>query len=795
MTDRLRMWLAAALLALPFAALPPDVATQAPLTTSPWQIGDVFAGVGMPGKNPGTYVVLNPGGTHTGQTLVDPFETDEPGTTTGCVVEFDSQGEALFGTTFAGRTVVRFDALAPHAASTAVALGTSSTGPVPYEDLYAFESIAFDGDPGGYYYVAGNGPLAQERADYVDRRGLILKFDRQHALVDAHDVPADQSGVDWIDVGSDRRTLYYTSEGPPYDIEGQPIGGASIHVFNPDLGHQRLQVTYEGAPYLGRLQAMRLLPPMPGDPDLKPSGFLVATSDLGVFRLDAHGVVIARYEVPGLVGSYYALNLTPDGQSFWTATYQRDPFWAEMCPGGSDFWEDFPEDCALYDPETDDFTRPPPEPEGKIVRFHIPSGAITAGPIAIQLNGTPVDNVWGLCVKREYTAASNTCYELDQDGHAVLDDAGQPIPVTCRVPVFCPADPSHPDCADPAAPIFIPPPDQHHFEGEAVELQLGATVGAGKTATFVIGGLPPGLSADASGLITGTISYLAAGVVYVVSVTVYDGPAGEPGTRSVSGRFEWHITNVNGPPTISAPPAVTIPVGVPVTPIVFPTSDPDLDSLVVTTHGLPPGLTAPALVAAAPAPPYAYTLALTGTPTLAGVFTPTLCVWDQQHGRDPVCVTGFITVVENRPPVCTGAVPSQALWPPNHKFVPVTILGVTDPDGDPITIAITGIQQDEPVLAPGSGQTAYDGIIDGATALVRAERMGGGDGRVYEIFFTVSDGIASCSGSVTVGIPHDQGNAGKPGQKAPVDSGFRYDSLTGAVIIGPASIGSGRRGR
>jgi hypothetical protein len=65
----------------------------------------------------------------------------------------------------------------------------------------------------------------------------------------------------------------------------------------------------------------------------------------------------------------------------------------------------------------------------------------------------------------------------------------------------------------------------------------------------------------------------------------------------------------------------------------------------------------------------------------------------------------------------------------------------------------------------------------------------------YKIFFTASDGIASRSGSVTVGIPHDQGNVGKAGQKAPVDSGYRYDSLTGAVIIGPASTRPGRSGR
>ena len=43
----------------------------------------------------------------------------------------------------------------------------------------------------------------------------------------------------------------------------------------------------------------------------------------------------------------------------------------------------------------------------------------------------------------------------------------------------------------------------------------------------------------------------------------------------------------------------------------------------------------------------------------------------------------------NRPPDCPGAYPSVAtLGPPNNQVVPVDILGVTDADGDPLTITI-----------------------------------------------------------------------------------------------------------
>jgi hypothetical protein len=39
--------------------------------------------------------------------------------------------------------------------------------------------------------------------------------------------------------------------------------------------------------------------------------------------------------------------------------------------------------------------------------------------------------------------------------------------------------------------------------------------------------------------------------------------------------------------------------------------------------------------------------------------------------------------------------------------------------------------------------------------MLRAERSGTGDGRVYRISFEASDGTATCSGTVSVAVPHD----------------------------------------
>lgn len=114
---------------------------------------------------------------------------------------------------------------------------------------------------------------------------------------------------------------------------------------------------------------------------------------------------------------------------------------------------------------------------------------------------------------------------------------------------------------------------------------------------------------------------------------------------------------------------------------------------------------------------------------------------------------------DNTPPVTGLAEPSvERLWPPNHDFYEVEILGVTDPDGDPVRLAITSITQDELVSGTGSGRTAPDASgIGGEVAQLRAERDGSGDGRVYEINFVATDGRGGRStGSVRVCVPHDK---------------------------------------
>lgn len=153
-----------------------------------------------------------------------------------------------------------------------------------------------------------------------------------------------------------------------------------------------------------------------------------------------------------------------------------------------------------------------------------------------------------------------------------------------------------------------------------------------------------------------------------------------------------------------------------------------------------------------------------------------------EPGTGPTTVSETTVTCLNQPPDITDAHPSiDCLWPPNHKFVDITIEGVTDPDGDNVTITIIGITSDEPTSdidgAGGAGKApdADPACIGTPIARVRAERSGTGNGRVYEITFVASDGNGGeTEGTVKVCVPHDV----RKGTCIAIDDGQIYDATT-----------------
>jgi hypothetical protein len=149
----------------------------------------------------------------------------------------------------------------------------------------------------------------------------------------------------------------------------------------------------------------------------------------------------------------------------------------------------------------------------------------------------------------------------------------------------------------------------------------------------------------------------------------------------------------------------------------------------------------------------------------------------------------------NAPPDCSTASPDpDSLWPPEHQFADVAVVGVSDPDGDPVEIVVTAISQDEPVIALGDGLTIPDASGLGSdAATLRAERSSLGDGRVYHVDFLADDGRGGqCEGTVTVCVPHDEAE-GLPGvcvDQGPLfDSTFTGSGSTEPIVIGPVNGG------
>jgi uncharacterized repeat protein (TIGR01451 family) len=166
-----------------------------------------------------------------------------------------------------------------------------------------------------------------------------------------------------------------------------------------------------------------------------------------------------------------------------------------------------------------------------------------------------------------------------------------------------------------------------------------------------------------------------------------------------------------------------------------------------------------------------YTVQATVAPDFSGAITDAVALAHAAAEESNPSDDSASTTIHVAPPAldCSGAVASaQVLWSPNHSLVPISIAGL--PDG--ASAAVTSIAQDEPVGSGGSGGTAPDAyLLDDGTALVRAERSGQGDGRVYLLSFTAAAaGYAPCAGLVQVCVPHDA--------RSPCsDSGPRYDSL------------------
>lgn len=146
------------------------------------------------------------------------------------------------------------------------------------------ESIVFDS--AGNFYVGnlGNG---------------IRKYDSTGTLLQAMPGPGR---VDWMDLASDQCTMIYGQEGS--DIKRWDVcNDVALSNFCSSCTQQAF--------------AMRILP----------NGDVLVADQSDIKRFNSAGALQQNYQPNGISSGWFALNLDPDGTSFWTGTFSNDDFY------------------------------------------------------------------------------------------------------------------------------------------------------------------------------------------------------------------------------------------------------------------------------------------------------------------------------------------------------------------------------------------------------------------------------------------------------------------------------------
>jgi hypothetical protein len=233
----------------------------------PLKKGDVLAGVGN-----GNIAHFDPTGK-----LLDMLETTS-GSSEDTGMCFDAASN-LYSTNFEANTMSKFD----------------SGGNL----LAASFGSGFNVDPESCIFDGSNNVYVGQ----ADGSHEVLKFDTSGKLLASFKPNTEgQRGTDWIDLASDGCTLHYTGE------------GSEIRAFNVCTNTQ-LPVFATGLP--APCFAHRILA----------DGSELVACFTAVEHLNAAGEIIKTYTVPG--GSeLFALNIDPDGTSFWTANITANsPIW------------------------------------------------------------------------------------------------------------------------------------------------------------------------------------------------------------------------------------------------------------------------------------------------------------------------------------------------------------------------------------------------------------------------------------------------------------------------------------
>ena len=140
--------------------------------------------------------------------------------------------------------------------------------------------------------------------------------------------------------------------------------------------------------------------------------------------------------------------------------------------------------------------------------------------------------------------------------------------------------------------------------------------------------------------------------------------------------------------------------------------------------------------------------------------TTTVTLTDTRLDGTTTTCSFTVTVNDTEFPVVSQPTNSPSiLWPPNHQMVPVTN-NYTATDNCPGLNCVLTVSSSEPINGLGDGDTAPDWqVIDAHHVLLRAERAGRGNGRLYTITTTCTDASGNVTTKTsTVFVPPNQKN-------------------------------------
>ncbi len=269
------------------------------------------------------------------------------------------------------------------------------------------------------------------------------------------------------------------------------------------------------------------------------------------------------------------------------------------------------------------------------------------------------------------------------------------------------------------APVATPIAPQNDNDADVISVSVASnfTDVDGDTLAFTAMGLPPGLSIDAVGNITGTIDPDASqggpgsDGIYRVTVTADDGDGG-----TVSQTFVWEVNN---PAPVATDDVAATDEDTPVIiPVLANDNDPDGDALSVTSATASNGL-----VTINPDG----TITYTPNPDFNGTDTITYTISDGNGGTSTATVEVTVAPV-NDAPVASSPLPNVTGVDGEMPSIP-TAGNFSDVDGDTLTFTAAG-------LPAGLSIDPDTGLITG-TIDNQASQINGG---IYTVTVTADDG-------------------------------------------------------